>query len=144
MSIARIEFISRPDAGAVERRRHPVEPVAAPPFDYRSMLFICRMSSCGSPVALLGGLDDGLQVIPLDLAVQGTAGDPECSRRLCQISVRALQRPFDCEVLEVAEACALGHGRCGCIPGGCCGRCLENLCRYQSSTPVDRDQSRRI
>src|SRR5882672_8460525 len=70
MSIARIEFNSRPDAGAVERRRHPVGPVAAPSFDYRSMLFICRMSSCGSPVALLGGLDDGLQVIPLDLAVQ--------------------------------------------------------------------------
>src|SRR5882724_6588521 len=68
-------------------------------------------------------------MIPLDLAVQGTAGDPECSRRLCQISVRALQRPFDCEVLEVAETCALGHGRCGCIPGCCCGRCLEILCR---------------
>ena len=41
-------------------------------------------------------------MIALDLAVQSTAGDPKCTRRLCQISVRALQRPFDCEVLEVA------------------------------------------
>src|SRR4029077_20937011 len=69
-------------------------------------------------------------MIALDLAVQSTAGDPESSRGLCQISMRGLQRPFNGEVLEVIETCGLGgDGRCGCSISGCRRRCLENFCR---------------
>src|SRR5207244_8623222 len=79
-----------------------------------------RRSSELLGISLSQRLDNGLQMIALDLAVQSTAGDPESSRGLCQISMRGLQRPFNGEGLEGIETCGLGGaGRCGCMRRGC-------------------------